>query len=391
MGDHCLRWPEERVISKNDDVMRRNPDANGRPPEFSRLAFLCTIEDIHIRSDPVKKGKRMKPITRRQFLKWMGAAAGGALLWNSGCAVKTATPTQNGTMATQPVVSTTEVSPTTTAKAISTPSPTSYLSVIHGSDPDAITRAAIAAIGGMERFIKSGQSVVIKPNICVDYHTYEYAATTNPIVVGTLVSLCLQAGASKVKVMDMPFGGTPESAYAISGIADAVKAAGGEMEVMSSVLFEEVAFPDGIDIKKWEVYRGALDADVLIDVPIAKNHSMAKLTLGGKNLLGLIRNPNQIHRNMGQRVADLVSLFRPDLTVIDAVRILLDNGPTGGNLNDVKQTNTVIASADIVAADSFATTLFGMRGEQIGYIKAAAAMGLGTMDLSSIKMEEVTL
>ncbi len=118
---------------------------------------------------------------------------------------------------------------------------------------------------------------------------------------------------------------------------------------------------------------------------------MAKLTLGGKNLLGLIRNPNQIHRNMGQRVADLVSLFRPDLTVIDAVRILLDNGPTGGNLNDVKKMDTVIASGDIVAADSYATTLFGMSGDQISYIKAAAAMGLGTLDLSSLKIEEVSI
>ncbi|HPH96013.1 MAG TPA: DUF362 domain-containing protein [Anaerolineaceae bacterium] len=333
----------------------------------------------------------MKPITRRQFLKWMSAAAGGALLWSSGCAERTALPVQNTPTPAATAAAVATSAPQEKLAETSTPASAADLSVVHGPDPAAITKTAIAALGGMERFVKPGQTVVIKPNICVDYHTYEYAATTNPDVVGALVTLCLQAGAKKVKVMDMPFGGTPESAYAISGISDAVRAAGGEMEVMSALFFEEMDFPEGKDIKRWAVYRGALDADVLIDVPIAKNHSMAKLTLGGKNLLGLIRNPNQIHRNMGQRVADLVSLFRPDLTVIDAVRILLDNGPTGGNLNDVKKMDTVIASGDIVAADSYATTLFGMSGDQISYIKAAAAMGLGTLDLSSLKIEEVSI
>jgi uncharacterized protein (DUF362 family) len=191
--------------------------------------------------------------------------------------------------------------------------------------------------------------------------------------------------------MDMPFGGTPESAYTVTGIGEAVQAVGGEMEVMSPVKFTKFAIPEGRDITEWEVYQDIVNADVLINVPIAKHHSLARLTLGGKNLLGVITKPNRIHRNLGQRVADLTSLVRPTLTVIDAVRILTAHGPTGGSLNDVQQLDTIIASHDIVAADAYGATLFGKTGADISYITAGAEMGLGTMDLDSIKIEEVSV
>jgi len=312
----------------------------------------------------------MTRLTRRQFLKLSGATAAGVALLGAGCAAQ---PAQN-------------------AGRRQLPAPTSdqaYLAVARGGDPAAITKTAIAALGGIERFVRSGDDVIIKPNICVDYHPPEYAATTNPTVVATLVTLCLGAGARRVRVMDMPFGGTPESAYAVSGIEEAVQAAGGTMEVMSPVKFTEFDIPAGKDITAWDVYRDVIEANVLINVPIAKHHSLARLSLGAKNLLGAITKPNQIHRNLGQRVADLASLVRPTLTVVDAVRILTTHGPTGGSLNDVQQTDTVIASHDLVAADAWAATLFGLAGSDIGYIKAAAEMGLGTMDLGSVKVEEV--
>jgi uncharacterized protein (DUF362 family) len=274
------------------------------------------------------------------------------------------------------------------------PAPTgdqAYLTVARGGDPAAITKAAIAALGGIERFVQSGDEVIVKPNICVDYHPPEYAATTNPTVVATLVALCLGAGARRVRVMDTPLGGTPESAYAVSGIEEAARAAGGEMEVMSPVKFARTAIPEGRDITEWEVYRDILEADVLIDVPIAKHHSLARLSLGIKNLLGVITEPNQMHRNLGQRAADLASLVRPTLTVVDAVRILTAHGPTGGSLNDVQQTDTIIASHDIVAADAYAATLFDLTGADIAYVKAAAEMGLGTMDLDNVKVEEINV
>ena len=275
-----------------------------------------------------------------------------------------------------------------------TPVPTqggAYLAVARGESPAAMVQAVLKALGGIESFVKSGDDVIIKPNICVAYHTPEYAATTNPEVVGSLVALCLGAGARRVRVMDFPFGGTAQQAYSRSGIEEAVRAAGGQMEVMSSIKFRETAIPDGIDIKEWPVYGDALDANVIINVPVAKHHSLARLTLGMKNLMGLIQDRAQFHFNLGQRVADLASLLRPRLTIVDAVRILLNHGPTGGSLDDVKMTNTIIASPDIVAADAYAATLFGLTGGDIPAVRAGAQMGLGTMDLKSIKIEEMNV
>jgi uncharacterized protein (DUF362 family) len=263
--------------------------------------------------------------------------------------------------------------------------------VVHGPDPAIITRAAIDTLGGMASFVSSGFDVIIKPNICTDYHPPEYATTTNPIVVGTLVSMCLEAGAKRVRVMDYPFGGTPQSAYAISGIADAVEAAGGEMHIMSRPKYTRVDIPLGKNLTRVEIYPDILEADLLINVPIAKHHGSTRLTLGEKNLMGVILDRNLMHINLSQRIADLTSLVLPALTVVDAVRILTNHGPTGGDLADVKQLDTVIASRDIVAVDSYATTLFGLTAIDIGYIQASAELGLGTMDLNSINIQEINL
>jgi uncharacterized protein (DUF362 family) len=262
--------------------------------------------------------------------------------------------------------------------------------VVRGDDPAALTRRAVNALGGIERFVKAGQSVIIKPNICVAYHGPEYAATTNPQVVAELVKLCREAGASSVTVMDHPFGGTAEEAYKISQIGDAVNAAGGQMVVMSSVKFKDTAIPEGKDIKKWPIFQDALKADVIIDVPIAKHHGTTRLTLAAKNLMGLTEDRGSLHANLGERIVDLYTLFRPKLIVVDAYRMLMNNGPTGGNLNDVKLAKTVIASHDIIAADAYATTLFGLKADAISYVKVGAARGLGTLDLKSIKIEEIT-
>ena len=319
----------------------------------------------------------MPHLTRREFLKLTGLAAASLALLEVGCSPQA----QKGT--TAPAL----------RRQVSTPSTDqAYLAVAHGSDPASILKAALASLGGIQRFVKPGQDVIIKPNICVDYHPAEYAATTNPIVVATLVALCLGVGAKRVRVMDSPFAGiSPSSAYAATGIEAAVKAAGGEMEVMSPIKFARFDIPQGKSITSWNIYRDIMETDVLIDVPIAKSHSLARLTMGSKNLLGAVSNPNQIHSNLDQRVADLVSVIRPNLTVVDAYRILVDHGPTGGSLNDVRQANTIIASHDIIAADAFGATLFGLTGADIPSIKKGAEMGLGTLDLSTVKVEEVNV
>ncbi len=305
-------------------------------------------------------------------------------------------PTGSPAVPSAPPAATPAVPPapdTRTPEVAAASGPSPHLVVARGESPAAITEAAVAALGGMGRFVLPGQNVIVKPNICVAYHGPEYAATTNPEVVATLVRLASEAGAARVRVMDYPFGGSAKDAYAISGIQAAVEAAGGEMELMARVKYEEVDFPaECRDIRRWVVYKDALEADVIINVPIAKHHGIATLTLGAKNLMGLVENRNLIHVNLHQRVADLLAFFRPALTVMDAVRILMDHGPSGGNLDDVQQMNTVIASHDPVAVDAYTTRFFPFADvDKVAYIRNAADMGLGSLDVEALEVQEMTV
>jgi uncharacterized protein (DUF362 family) len=203
--------------------------------------------------------------------------------------------------------------------------------------------------------------------------------------------MCYEAGAASVKVMDLPFGGTQQKAYEISGIKEQVEAAGGEMASMPAFKFVSTQIPTAVVLKTTEVYDDILKADVLINVPIAKQHGSSRLTLGMKNLMGVIQNRSALHVNLGQCIADLNALIKPQLTVVDAVRILTANGPTGGNLSDVKKLDTVIASPDVVAADSYAASLFGMKPEDLDYIVIGTSMGLGRSDIQNLNVQVIQL
>lgn len=334
----------------------------------------------------------MDSISRREWFRKMAAGTAGYLLLNVlGCSSDenvTPSPQASGAAGSAPTAAVgTAAAPPDSAAVLP------HLAVARGPDPAEITRRSVAAVGGMDRYVKPGQTVIVKPNICHVTRGVEYGSTTHPEVVGTLVSLALAAGARKVQVMDSPFSGRPDEAYARSGIADAVAAAGGEMAVMTPVAFVDTPIPQGRSLRSWSAYQPALEADVIIDVPVAKHHSIAGLTLGMKNLMGLIDpvGRGRFHGNLHQNIADLTTLFRPALTVVDAVRLLMAHGPTGGNLNDVRWENAVIASPDIVAADAFAATLFGKQPQDVGYIVAAAAMGLGQADLAALRIEELSL
>ncbi len=315
--------------------------------------------------------------TRRDFLKYIAGWTAALLL--EGCIGK-ATPFT-------PVLPPT-LTPTSTPTATFTPRPTpTYtpitavqrgdVAIARGKDWEAITRAAIEAIGGMKAFVRPGSTVMIKPNICTAGRPPEYAATSHPAVVATVARMCWEAGASKVMVFDLPFSGTQEAAYRDSGIADAVKGLDVELLFASPRHYEKVPIPNGRDLKEWIFLRQALDVDVFINIPIAKHHGTAGLTLGMKNIMGVIQDRPLIHWNLHQRIADLNTVVRSHLVVIDATRILIAHGPQGGNLNDVRITDTVIASHDIVAADALAATLFGKNWRDIGYIRLGAEMGLG--------------
>lgn len=348
----------------------------------------------------------MKHISRRDFVQLMAATLSylglGTLV---GCSSErekvisksfsapkeeTLSPTSTvtpGPTGTHPPA-TTEVHPTSTSSPSATPDLPDLVVARHGA-PEKMVKKALAALGGIERFVNEGDDVIIKPNICVAYHSYEYAATTNPWVVGALVKLALGAGARRVRVMDFPFGGTAGQAYVRSGIQKQVRAAGGKMEIMSSYKFVERKIKVGKSLKKCRLYDDVLKADVLINVPIAKHHGLARLTLGMKNMMGVMYYRPQMHSDLGQRLADLNRRVKSHLVVVDAVRMLMRHGPSGGNLNDVKKADTIIATPDVVAADSYAATLFGLKPNDLSYVRAGAAVGLGTKDLNSLKIEEI--
>lgn len=349
-------------------------------------------------------------LNRREFLRRVLAlSAAGVALGLSGCGKPSAdTPAPANTLApdpttpAQPTAAPTRAPASVASAAAATPTAaiaqpaaagSAYLAVVRGKDPGAaeLTRRAIAALGGIERFVKNGADVIVKPNICNAYHGPEFASTTNPEVVAAIVALCLGAGAKRVRVMDFPFGGTAQNAYVRSGIGPAVEATGGQMEVMNSLKYKSVAIPNGQRLKKTEIYSDILAADVVINVPIAKHHSMATLTLGLKNMMGVVSNRGAVHAaGLPEGIVDLAGLVKPALTVVDATRILMANGPTGGNLNDVKQMDTIIASADMVATDAYGATLFGKTAVDLAYVPLAAKAGLGTMDLKAIKIEEIS-
>jgi uncharacterized protein (DUF362 family) len=352
----------------------------------------------------------MQNISRREFLKVLltgvGAIAAGSLVaacseaeTPSDAALSESPSSGANTQPSQPTRSevTSEPAQSEAPAGEPLPSPTAIpagapdMVVARGPEPEELVRKAFEAFGGMQTFVKKGMDVIVKPNICVAYHSYEYAATTNPWVVGALVKLALEAGAKRVRVMDYPFGGTQEQAYAVSGIEEQVKANGGEMAAMPSFKFVETDLPNAKDMQSIDIFDDILNTDVLIDAPVAKHHGLAGLTLGMKNLMGVIGDRSAIHLNIGQRLADLATKVYPTVTVIDAVRILTDNGPTGGDLNDVQKLDTLIVSPDMVAADSYATTLFGKQPQDLPYIVAGTEMGLGRSDLASLKIEEIAV
>lgn len=267
----------------------------------------------------------------------------------------------------------------------------STLATATGTDIAAMVRRAVDALGGMKAFVQPGYKVVVKPNIGWD-RSPEQAANTHPEVVRTVVELALEAGADKVSVFDRTCN-EERRCYHNSGIKPKLDELSDKRVICSYMddrKYVPVDIERGKSINQWSFYREALEADCYINVPVAKHHSLARLTIGLKNIMGVIggRRGN-IHRNMGQNLADLNTVLKPTLNIVDATRILLRNGPQGGRVADVKSTNMVLATTDIVAGDAYATTLFDIRPEEIPATVRAFEMGLGEMNLDKIRVVTV--
>lgn len=266
-------------------------------------------------------------------------------------------------------------------------SPDAKLVVASGKSPAEITKAAVNAFGGMKKFISRDDIVVVKPNMAWD-RLPEQGANTNPEVVAAIVGLCYEAGAKKVKVFDRPVN-DPRRCYVQSGIAEAARAAGAVVSYMDDRKFKNMKI-GGEALREWALYEEIIEADKVINVPIAKHHGLAKLTMSMKNWMGIMGGErSRIHQNLDRSLVDLSLVIKPTLTILDAVRVLTANGPQGGSLADVRKLNTVIVGTDQVAVDAYGATLFGMKGNDLGYVRIAAEAGLGTMDLSKVNIMKI--
>ncbi len=245
--------------------------------------------------------------------------------------------------------------------------------------PAALVRKAIKELGGMSRFVKKGDVVVVKPNISWD-RVPEQVATTNPEVVAEVVRLCLEAGAKRVKVFDRTLN-EPKRCYRRSGIEEAAKKAGADVHYVYEKRFKTVSFPEGELIKSWPLNKEVLEADRIINIPVVKTHSIAGVTLGMKNYMGFLgSNRGKFHRYFDVKITDLNTKIHADLILLDAYRMLIRNGPTGGNLADVVLKKTVVAGTDPVAVDSLGATLLGVDPTRLSFLKEAHQRGLGEID-----------
>jgi uncharacterized protein (DUF362 family) len=261
----------------------------------------------------------------------------------------------------------------------------SVVTLSEGTDYMQVTKSVIEALGGMKRFVKSGDIVVVKPNMGWDRRP-EFGANTHPLVMKAIVEEALKAGAKRVKVFDNPCN-EPRRCYENSGIPAALKGMENvEVKQMEDERYRKVKL-NGVALKEWELYSEATSANVFINVPIAKHHSLTRLSLASKNVMGIMGgNRGYIHRDIEDALADVNMVVKSHLTIMDATRILTNHGPSGGSLKDVKILNRVIASTDIVAVDAYATTLFGIAPKDISITVTAAKRGLGEMDLGKVKV-----
>lgn len=264
------------------------------------------------------------------------------------------------------------------------------LAIVRGEDPTAMAKAALEALGGIDKLVKPNDIVVVKPNIAWD-RLPEQAATTNPAVVAAVVELCLKAGARQVKVFDRTCN-DPRRSYDTSGIAKAAEEAGASVDYTLDRKFRPVSIPQGASMKEWLIYEDAARADVLINVPIAKHHSISRLTLGLKNMMGIAGGERgKWHPEIHQRLADFATVTAVDLTIVDAYRILTNRGPASGTAADVRQEGLLVAGTDLVAVDAYCATIFGIEPHEVGSIKKAFDLGLGEMDLNKTTQQKIDL
>lgn len=263
------------------------------------------------------------------------------------------------------------------------------LVAVRGKDVKTMAAAALGKLGGMSRFIAPGERVLIKPNVGWDRQP-EQAANTNPELVGAVVRLCLEAGASLVWVTDVSIN-DPIRSFARSGIEDVVKRAGGKIRLAGESDFVLTDLKGQV-LQVWPVSRFYHEADKVINLPVVKQHSLSGCTIAMKNWYGVLGGRrNRLHQEIDVSIADLAAAVRPTLTIADATRVLFRNGPTGGNLADVEAHDTIVAGVDEVALDTYCLQFLGLQVDDVPFLGLGQKRGLGTTDWKSLDHEEVSV
>ena len=264
------------------------------------------------------------------------------------------------------------------------------LAVISG-DPVTATQKALQALGGISRFVKKGQRVVLKPNMSFT-RIPEFGATTHPQVVATVAQACMEAGAQQVLVLDHTLH-RAELCLERTGIREACKDITGVhvLALQERKFFREIKVPQGKVLERVEVMKEVLDSSVLINIPVAKSHSATGVSMGIKGLMGLIWDREIFHSqvNMNQALADLATVIKPQLTILDATRALTSGGP--GGPGEVKKPNLIIAGIDPIAVDSYGVSVvpwYGQtfKGRQVEHLLLAHQRGLGKIDTEQLSV-----
>ncbi|MFW6161821.1 MAG: DUF362 domain-containing protein [Planctomycetota bacterium] len=261
--------------------------------------------------------------------------------------------------------------------------------VARGEEPGDNVRRALEKAGGIEKLVSPGDRVVIKPNMAWELPPAQ-GANANPQTVAALVELCKEAAGpgGRVVVFDRTMSRDPSGPYRASGIAEAVRAAGGIVHYVDEGRFREMAIPEAFAVERWPFYEMVLfadEADVLINVPCAKTHSTSGLTLGMKNVFGMVGGERgQLHQQIHQKIADLNRVVRVDLTVLDASRVMFRNGPNSPRRSDVydgpERAQRIAISTDPVAVDAYGATLFEQAPDDVGFVRRGHEAGLGEKD-----------
>ncbi len=260
------------------------------------------------------------------------------------------------------------------------------LVVVRGTDVGLMVRTALAELGGMERFVRKGERVLLKPNVGWDRQP-EQAANTNPQVVGAVARLCREAGAAEVWVSDVSLN-DPARCFTRSGILRASQEAGAEVRLPGARDFLPTDL-QGELLRVWPVSRFFHQADRVINLPVVKHHSLCGCTLAMKNWYGVLGGRrNQLHQRIHTSIADLAAAVRPTLTLMDATRVLKRNGPTGGSLDDVAIENTLIAGLDEVAIDAYSLGFLDLAPAAVPYLALGEARGLGRVDWRALRVRE---